>query len=187
MSPSTCKRGVQRGATPLAGGMEVSPSTCKRGVQRGATPLAGVWGCPPGLLIFPPSWKEGGQGDGPSPNRSAAPKRGVQSNWLGGCASINSFLYFPPFLKEGGQGDGPPTSPCTGSPEGAGKRYGGVPPTCKQGVQRGITPLAGVWGCPPGLLIIPPFLEGRGPGGWWTPPSSCILIFPKGLTLVGSG
>ena len=39
----------------------------------------------------------------------------------------------------------------------------------KRGVQRGATPLAGVWGCPPGLLIISPFLPGRGPGGWCEP------------------
>jgi len=35
--------------------------------------------------------------------------------------------------------------------------------TVVKGVQRDI-PLAGVWGCPPAILL-PPLLEERGPGG----------------------
>ena len=69
------KRGVQRGAPPLAGGMEdVPPYTT--------------------LLYYPPSWKEGGQGDGPLPHYGAY-KRGSPEGSTptgrryGGCASIH--------------------------------------------------------------------------------------------------
>ncbi len=34
---------------------------------------------------------------------------------------------------------------------------------------RGRRPLAGVWGCPPECSFAPPFLAGRGPGGWCVP------------------
>ena len=85
VSPSTSIGGLQR-PQPPGRGLGVSPSTSKR-ESRGRSHLAGVWGClpvlpsgspegaaiwqgsggvPQTLFLLPPSFQEGGQGDGPS-------------------------------------------------------------------------------------------------------------------------
>ena len=75
---------------PLCHGFQrVSPCTCKRAVQRGATALAGgLEGVPPASTIFfPPSFQEGGQGDGPNTCRltERAARRSLFATGSRGC------------------------------------------------------------------------------------------------------
>ena len=138
------KRGSPEGSTPLAGGMEdVPPYTTilyfspflegrgpggwsapalrcvQAGECRGEHPLwQAVWRmCLQTLhfLTFPPSWKEGGQGDGPRPYRGQSPEpREPSGVWRRGPA-LRWRWWCPQCMKRG-------------SPEGStptGRRYGG--------------------------------------------------------------
>ena len=73
----------------------------------------------------------------------------------GGCASINYVSLLPPSFQEGGQGDGAVP-------------YRGEAPNRSRSPE-GAVLWRGHWGCPPDLIITPPFLSGRGLGGWSDP------------------
>ena len=131
------KRGVQSGAPPLAGGMEdVPPYTTllhfppflegrgpggmvrsrttvrTSGESRGEHPhWQAVWRmCLHTLhfFTFPPSWKEGGQGDGPLPYRGQSPEpRESSSVWRRGPA-LRWRRWCPQCMKRGVQRGAPP-------------------------------------------------------------------------------
>ena len=133
------------------------PSPPKRGVQRGATPLPGVWGCPPARLLTPPFLPGRGLGGWCAPLLRRIPPsgecRGAPPRCQGSGGVPQHFFLFPLPGRKGARGMvRAPIETKTKPP--------------KRGVQRGAAPLPGVWGCPPALLLIPPFLEGRGLGGW---------------------
>ena len=160
------KRRVQRGATPLAGArgavahsLRQSPNRQEVGQDAARAPIearpaiAGVQDAAPPQIAQLPLLAMTGWRCGPALRRASGESRGVQPLWqaVWGCASINYRFFTSPFLrKEGGPG---------GWSEPQLKRS-----PRKRGVQRGATPLAGVWGCPPGLLIIPPSWKEGGRG-----------------------
>ena len=160
--PQCMKRGVQRGAPPLAGGLEdVPPYTT--------------------LLHFPPFLEGRGPGGWCGPalrSVQAGESRGEHPHWQAVwrmCLHKRHFFTIPPSFQEGGQGDG------------AVPHYGAY----KRGVQRGAPPLAGgMEDVPPytTLLHFPPFLEGRGPGGWCGPALRCVQAgSPEGAPPLAGG
>ena len=182
-------------------------STCKRGVQRGATPLAGVWGCSPALasgesrgvqphwqaawrmclhtlllFTFPLPSRKGPRGMVRAPKLKRSPrKQGVQRGitpLAGGMEDV------PQHVQAGSpEGNNPtgkryggvPPHVQTGSPEGrnpSGRRYGGVPPHVQAGSPEGRNPSGKRYGGCASITyfsLLSPFLPRRGPGGWSEP------------------
>ncbi len=138
------------------------------------------------FLILPPSWKEGGQGDGRTDGRwvptrgtptvedvPCAPKgesRGAQPLWQEVWRMClhkpTFFLILPPSFQEGGQGDGRTDGrwvPTRGTPTVEDV------PCAPKGESRGAQPLRQeVWRMclhkPPFFLILPPSFQEGGQG-----------------------
>ncbi len=186
-------------------------STCKRGVQRGATSLAGgLEGVPPASTIFfPPSFQEGGQGDGPNtcrlteraarrslfatgsrgcpPARVSGESRGVQPLWQEVWrVSLQLPLFSSPFLPGRGPGGWsehlPPNGACSEAKPLCHEFQRVSPSTCKRGVQRGATSLAsGMEDVPPASTIFFPLPFRKGTGGWsehLPPNGACSEVEP---------
>ena len=125
--------------------------------------MAGVWGCPPEFSLYPPSLQEGGQGDGPSPNRSAAPasreSRGVQPHWQEAwrmCLHNLLLFTFPLPYRKGARGMVRATR-LPHRPTPRNDRSGAA------GVQRA-QPFGRGLGVSPRVLIYPPSLQEGGRG-----------------------
>ena len=70
-----------KGAKAPRWGMSVPLACLQWGVQRGGAPLPGAWGCPPSLVLSPPSWQEGGRGMVETAVRSHRPRKGNEGPW----------------------------------------------------------------------------------------------------------
>ena len=130
------------------------------------------------FFTFPPSWKEGGQGDGPRPYRGQSPEpREPSGVWRRGPA-LRWRWWCPQCMKRGVQRGAPPLAggmedvpPYTTIPLPGRKGARGMVLRCVQaGSPEGSTPTGRRYGgCAPYTTLLHFFLEGRGPGGWSAP------------------
>ena len=130
-----------------------------RACPEGAAPWQGSGGVPQSSNL-PPFLEGRGQGDGPSPNRSAAPasreSRGVQPHWQEAwrmCLHNLLLFTFPLPSRKGARG----MVRATRLP----RRFAPRNDAAWQQESRGRSPLAGVWGCPPEISLFPlPYRKG---------------------------
>ena len=174
-SSSYCPLPLRKGARGMLRAL-LEAALPHTGRAEGPSPSAGGLGGPPELLLTTPFLRGRGPGGWSAlamTARAAGRSATARSPTNGACRGAR-----PPL--PGVWGCPPDLLPTSHLPlrkgirgmvcarndgaRGGATRYRAQPH--KRGVQRGLAPLPGAWGCPPELLLISPFLRGRGPGGW---------------------